>query len=137
MVRAINAVVLLMLTGCASLPQDAVTWRGHTPGRVKAQVVSYSPGIPTQGWLVESEPDHAAGHLKYTKWGQGGYRYRAHAYFQILQQWDPAETYLGRLETRDGVSELCVINPVHGGFVEGTSFVITHVYDYCARLVRK
>lgn len=85
-----------------SLPQDAVTWRGHTPARFKAQVVSCSPGIPTQGWLVESEPGHAAGHLKYTKWGQGGCRYRAHAYFQIRQQWDPAETYLGRLGTGTG-----------------------------------
>lgn len=137
MARAIIAIALLTLAGCASLSHGAVTWRGHTPGRINAKIVSYWPGMPTQGWLVASERDHATGHLSYTKWGQGGYRYRTGDYFQIRQQWDPAETHLGHLETKDGLGELCVVNPVHGGFQEGATFVITNAYDYCVRLGKK
>ncbi|MGH8037540.1 MAG: hypothetical protein ACREPD_07340 [Stenotrophomonas sp.] len=137
MARAVIAIILLMLAGCASLPPDAVTWRGHAPGRVKAKVTLFSPALPAQGWLVESEPDQAAGYLSYTKWGPSGERYWAKAYFQVRQAWEPEAEYLGRFETKDGFSELCVGNPVHGGFQEGDTYVFTNAYDYCARLARR
>lgn len=44
----------------------------------------------------------------------------------------PGGNLPGPPRDRDGVSELCVVNPVHGDFQEGASFVITHACDYCA-----
>jgi len=127
----------LAFGGCASLPPGAVTWRGHADGRIKVQVASFSAVLPAQGWLVESERDQATGFVDFTKWGSGSFRYKKQAYFKVKDKWDPEIVYIGRFETKDGFSEFCAVNPEHGGFQEGDTFVITNSYDYCARLTRE
>jgi hypothetical protein len=119
------------------MPHGSAQWQGHAVGRIKAQVSSSSATLPTQGWLIESQRDQAAGFVSYTKWGSAGFRYKKQAYFQVREKWEPDVVYLGRLETRDGSSELCVANPEHGGFQEGNTIVITKSYDYCVRLTRQ
>jgi len=137
MVRAVATLVLLTLGGCASMPHGSAKWRGHTAGRIKAQVTASSATLPTQGWLVESQRDQATGFVSYIKWGSAGFRYKKQAYFQVRDKWEPDAVYLGRFETRDGSSELCVVNPEHGGFQESNTIVITNSYDYCVRLTRQ
>ncbi len=135
MIRASIILASVVLSGCVSLPTDAVTWRGHTDGQIKVQVSS-SSALPAQGWLVESDQDQATGFVSFTKWGSGSFRYKKQAYFLVKDKWEPEVVYLGRLETREGSSEFCAINPEHGGLQEGDTIVITNSYDYCARLSR-
>lgn len=137
MIRTLVILASLALGGCASLPHGAVTWRGHTDGRIKVQVASLSAALPAQGWLVESERDQATGFVSFTKWGSGNFRYKKQAYFQVRDKWEPEVVYIGRFETKNGSSEFCAVNPEHGGFQEGDTVVITNSYDYCARLTRE
>ena len=136
MVRTLAILASLVLGGCVSLPHGAVGWRGHTDARIKVQVTSFAAALPTQGWLVESERDHATGFVSFTKLGSGSFRYKKQAYFQVREKWEPDVVYIGRFETKDGFSEFCAVNPEHGGFQEGDTIVITSSYDYCARLTR-
>lgn len=127
---------IAVLASCTSLPDEATTWRGHEEGRVKVQIRSLSP-LPVKGWLAVSSREQATGVVGFTKWGSGGFRYKRRAYFQFRPKWEADVEYLGIVETDKGSSEFCTVNPEHGGFQEGDTFVITHAYDYCARLVRK
>jgi len=135
-IRTLVILASLALGGCASLPIGAVTWHGHTDGRIKAQVALFSAALPPQGWLVESERNQATGFVSFTKWGSGSFRYKKQAYFQVKDEWEPEVVYIGRFETKDGFNEFCAVNPEHGGFQEGDTYVITNSYDYCARLTR-
>lgn len=105
-------------------------------GRIKVRVASFSAALPAQGWLVESALDQATGFVGFTKWDAGSFRYTKQAYFQVKDKWEPEVDYVGRFQTKDGSSEFGAVNPEHGGFREGDTFVITHAYDYCARLTR-
>ena len=134
-IRTLVILALLVLAGCTTLPHGAVTWHGHTDPRIKVQVASLS-ALPAQGWLVESERDQATGFISFAKWGPGNFRYRKQTYFQIKDKWEPDVIHIGRFETKNGSSEFCAVNPQHGGFQEGDTFVITNSYDYCARLAR-
>lgn len=127
---------LLAIGGCTSIPHGAVTWHGFTDGRIKVQVASFSAALPSQGWLVESDRDKAIGFISFTKWGSGSFRYKKQAYFTVKDKWEPEAVYIGRFEAKDGLSEFCAVNPEHGWFEEGDTFVITNSYDYCARLTR-
>jgi len=88
--------------------------------------------LPAKAWLVESEREGASGLVAYTKWGTGGYRYRHRAYFTLEVTWRPGVDHIGILKG----AEFCTVNPEHGGYEDGDSFVITKTYDYCAGLVR-
>jgi hypothetical protein len=135
--RSISILAAVLLCGCASLPQGGVKWHAYTAGRIKAFVISSSKSPPGKGWLVESARAQADGYFSYTKLGSGDFRYSKRAYFKTIEKWSPDANYLGLFQDRNGSTEFCVVNPEHGGYQEGNTFVITSPYDYCATLVRE
>lgn len=135
--RTLVILIALLVEGCASLSHDSAAWRGQTEGRIKVQVISFSATHPAEGWLVEADQGQAVGFIRFTKQGSGSFRYKKQAFFKVDDKWDPAIVYIGRFESKDGSIEFCAINPEHGGFHEGDTFIITNTYDYCARLVRQ
>ncbi|MGH8079101.1 MAG: hypothetical protein ACREP7_00910 [Lysobacter sp.] len=129
---------LLTLGGCVSLPQAETTqWRGHTKGRIKARIVYSRSELPTEGWIVESQPEQASGWVAFTKWKASGFRVSKRSYFQVREKFEVDASRIGRFESKDGFNEFCAVNPEHGGYQEGDRIVITNSYDYCARLTRK
>ena len=137
MTRTLSILATILLCGCVSLPQGGTKWQGYTAGRIKALVISSSNSPPSKGWLVESNRAQADGYFSYTKWGNGDFRYSKRAYFKVVSKWSPDDHYLGLFQDRNGSIEFCVVNPEHGGYQEGNTFVFTYPYDYCAPLVRK
>lgn len=136
MLRILFAAVLLVFTGCASVPPGSTEWRGHTSGQVKARIVTSSDVLPANAWIEKSDEEHADGHVSYTRWGVAGFRRKEDAYFRVQEKLSAEMEPLGRFESRDTGTAFCVMNPQHGMIAEGDTIAITHEYDYCARLVR-
>jgi hypothetical protein len=130
--RWLLAVVALACAGCNSLQGPTTTLRGQERGRVDVVMVHTKTELPDRAWLVESDAEEAEGLVIFTKWGAGDYRYHERSYFVFEEAWRAGVNHIGIVKG----SEFCTVNPEHGAYSDGDSYVITRAYDYCAGLVQ-
>ena len=130
---AVTLAVTCILSACASLPPGSSEWTGRSE-QVLARVVWFNGGPLHDRWLQASSKQEADGYVSYTKWGDAGYKYSAKGYFVERTECDPEANDYGLIQVRAGTTEFCTLNPEHGGFAEGNTFVITNSWDYCTRI---
>lgn len=127
------------LGACASVAPhgNAGVWEGRSPHVVKVRLRSASAQLPASAWLAETTRERADGHVRFTKWNGGSYRYSASDWYALRERWDKDSHFYGLIQTRNGVQEFCTLNPELGAFEDGDRVGYTYNWDYCAPLRRR